>query len=142
MKRPRPGAYRPDSRIDALSNESLVALRTDLGARINVAVTEQRVLRAEIARITGVLRGRAEPPFKVSDHAVVRWLERVQGFDIEAVRAEIVARVAAAQAEGAALCDAQGASVEIAGGGLVFVVTHDRTVATLYPSEQRERGVP
>lgn len=40
-------------------------------------------------------------PVHVSDHAIVRYLERVGGFDIETLRAQIAARVAAAARAGA-----------------------------------------
>jgi hypothetical protein len=38
----------------------------------------------------------SRPPFPVSDHAVLRYLERVRGLDVEAVRAEIAREVAVA----------------------------------------------
>lgn len=50
---------------------------------------------------------------RVSDHAVVRWLERVKGVDIEAFRAEIVATVQAAVDAGAK---------QISVGGVTYVL--------------------
>lgn len=41
------------------------------------------------------------PRVRVSDHAVVRYLERVGGFDIERLRAEIARRVEAGVKAGA-----------------------------------------
>ena len=41
------------------------------------------------------------PRTRVSDHAVLRYLERVQGFDIEALRSAIGRRVEAAAETGA-----------------------------------------
>ena len=41
------------------------------------------------------------PRTEVTDHAIIRYLERVQGFDIEALRANIAARVDEAACAGA-----------------------------------------
>lgn len=39
-------------------------------------------------------------PVRISDHAVLRYLERVGGFEIEALRAQLAARVAKNAAPG------------------------------------------
>jgi len=41
-----------------------------------------------------------EPPLQVSDHAVVRWIERVHGIDMDAIRSRIVAEMGKAVAMG------------------------------------------
>ncbi len=60
----------------------------------------------------------------VSDHAVLRWLERVEGYDIEALRADI-ARIAA-------IGLAHGAPVVIAGRGKIVIA--DNAVTTVLKS--------
>lgn len=43
----------------------------------------------------------AKRPITVTDHAVLRYLERVGGFEIEALRREIARRISEAAPEGA-----------------------------------------
>jgi hypothetical protein len=43
-----------------------------------------------------------KPRLRVSDHAIVRYLERVGGFDIDGLRAQITARLQTAADAGAA----------------------------------------
>lgn len=65
---------------------------------------------------------------RVSDHAVLRYLQRQSGLDVEAVRAEIAALVARGVAAGTSL-DAGGFTV--LAGGLRFVVKNEVIVTTL-----------
>lgn len=58
-----------------------------------------------------------KPKLRVSDHAVVRYLERAGGFDIDALRAAIARRVEPAAYAGA------GATVI---DGLVYTIRHDQ----------------
>lgn len=61
---------------------------------------------------------------RVSDHAIVRWLERVRGVDIEAFRAEIVATVQAAVDAGAK---------QISVGGVTYILD-GAVVTTVSPN--------
>ena len=61
---------------------------------------------------------------RISDHAVVRYLERIKGVDIEAVRAEIMALCAHAFET-----EAQAMVV----GGHRYVIATDMTVTTVEP---------
>lgn len=63
--------------------------------------------------------------FRVSDHAVIRYLERVQGVDVEAVRREISQVVATAE-------DHPGASGVVL-NGLRYKV-RDGVVTTILPT--------
>lgn len=58
----------------------------------------------------------------VSDHAVLRWLERVEKIDIESLRAQIAASAAIGKQWGAA-------SVVVSGGKIVL--SDDRVVTVL-----------
>lgn len=82
------------------------------------------------------------PRIRVSDHAVLRYLQRVGGFDIERLRAEIAARV-----EGAAEAGASGVVID----GFRYCIRpddfgHRRVVTTILDRElasdahQVERG--
>lgn len=67
------------------------------------------------------------PPPVVSDHAVLRYLERVSGVDVEAIRHAIGVQVALGAALGAS-----GVSVD----GLTYVIQHTLgrpTVVTVIP---------
>lgn len=67
-------------------------------------------------------------PIPVTDHAVLCWLERVEGLDIDALRADIGRRGAV----GAAL----GAGVVVVPGGKLIVF--EGRVVTVYPRESQE----
>lgn len=69
----------------------------------------------------------------VSDHAVVRWLERVRGIDIEAVRAEILD-------QGREQWAAEGAVyVRVPALGVSLVAEQGRII-TIVPHAGRSRG--
>lgn len=74
-----------------------------------------------------------KPLHPVTDHAVLRYLERAKGVDVEAVRRELGRRVEAACAEhsgmSAAIID-----------GIRFVISAEGVVVTAYPQHQAERG--
>ncbi|WP_333822840.1 hypothetical protein [Pinisolibacter sp.] len=67
-------------------------------------------------------------PIPVTDHAVLRWLERVEGFDVEALRAEI-GRAGAVGVE-------HGAGVVVVPGGKLIV--YEGRVVTVYPRDASE----
>jgi hypothetical protein len=70
----------------------------------------------------------ALPPVTVTDHAVVRWLQRVEGYDIEGLRRRMAASAAIGQAFGAGI-------VVVAGGKLVL--QGDAVVTVLNRSQRR-----
>lgn len=70
---------------------------------------------------------RRDLPIKVTDHAVLRYLERVQGFNIEAVREHISKVCAGPAAAGAMTLRAE---------GVRFTFSRDRkTVTTVMPDD-------
>jgi hypothetical protein len=60
-------------------------------------------------------------PSAITDHAVVRYLERVRGVDIDAVRREIAARVATGLEAGACGVLVEGMEYRIENGHVVTV---------------------
>lgn len=72
---------------------------------------------------------------RISDHAVLRYLERAGGFEIERLRLAIADRVAAAAAAGAG---------SVTFDGLIWIIRHDEAgavVTTAMPAnEQRGRA--
>lgn len=65
----------------------------------------------------------ASRSFTITDHAIVRYLERVQGVDIRAVRREIACRVALAE-------DHPGAS-GVVSEGFRYKIVGDRVVTVI-----------
>lgn len=71
---------------------------------------------------------------RVSDHAVVRYLERVKGVDVEALRAEIVALLATAEPDGIG-------AYRTSDGLLIAVSSEAGVVSTIYyPYEEEFRA--
>ena len=70
---------------------------------------------------------------RITDHAVLRYLERVKGVDVAAARAEIAARVAVA-------ADHPGAT-GVLSGGFRFTLGTD-AVITVVPVHQNKRRKP
>jgi hypothetical protein len=73
---------------------------------------------------------RPEPPqrpdVRVSVHAVVRWLERLEGLDIEAIKAEILAIAGPAVACGAKVLRKGGYAFILERGAVVTILPDDR----------------
>jgi hypothetical protein len=67
-------------------------------------------------------------PVEVSDHAVLRYLERAQGFNIEAVRSHIAKLCAPAASAGASTLRAEGLRFTISLGRKVVTVAPDRGI--------------
>ena len=91
MKRPRNGRMPSMVTIEAFSrltdkpSSQLAAMRADLGSMMHVHGAMVNKLRCESEAITTILHAREKPEFEVSDHAVVRWLEKVKGQNMECV---------------------------------------------------------
>lgn len=81
---------------------------------------------------------------EITDHAVLRYMERVLGVDVAAVRAEIRARVRLAEAhEGAEAVLADGVRFAIEGNAVVTVMLHTRpNVRTGRQRPERRDGRP
>lgn len=77
-----------------------------------------------------------KPPAQVSDHAVVRYLERVRGEDVDALRREIAQIVGEAAEAGACGVVSGGFSYRLQGGVVTTVVPAEWT------REQGRRGRP
>lgn len=84
------------------------------------------------------------PRVSVTDHAVVRYLERVGGFDIDTLRREIARRVQAAANAGASTVTIDGAVFVIVAGDngptVTTVMTRDQVTQArvLHPGRNRE----
>lgn len=67
---------------------------------------------------------------RVTDHAVLRYIERVQGLDVEAVRQHIARLCALPAAAGAMCVRAEGVKFEISKSGAVVSVVPGGGVAS------------
>lgn len=99
------------------------AQRRTTNAEKTVLAIERAIMREELAQAEGRPVDSKEPG--VSDHAVVRWLERKHGLNIDGVRAEI-------------LGDGTAAMIRFAGSGKVVkeglaLVFEDHTIVTVKP---------
>ena len=89
-------------------------------------------LRVEAEAITAILYERERPGFEVSDHAVVRWLEKVKGVDTDALRQEIASAALKAKAQGGnEICRAKGDAVAYTHDGFTFIVAHRNNIVTI-----------
>jgi len=79
-------------------------------------------------------------PVRVTEHAVVRYLERAMGFNIEAVREHIAGICGGAAAAGAVCVRAEGLRFEIA-NNTVTTVTPDRIAPSLTGRERNQRFI-
>src|SRR6266540_1663211 len=133
-KRKARGHYLPadDPELERMSNPQLVSLRDDIGSQLGAITTTARYLQHKCEHITAIIRSRADPPLKVSDHAVIRYLEKVVGQDLDAVRREITDLAAKAKEGRGVICRGKGDAISVTSDGLTFVLTHDYVVATLY----------
>lgn len=113
------------------SNE-LAARRADLGSLMHVYGAAVNKLRVEAEAITTLLHAREKPQLEVSDHAVVRWLEKVKGMDMNALRQEIADAATEAKNEGdGSICRAKGDAVAYTKSGVTFVVARRNIIVTV-----------
>lgn len=63
---------------------------------------------------------------RISDHGIVRYLERVEGLDLDIIRAEILAIAGPAAAAGAKILRKVGNTYIIENGAIVTVLPDDR----------------
>lgn len=79
---------RNNSSLEGIFDEDILRERTELLTEYNQNLARAKFLVSRLAKLKQELRrrrGKQERPF-VSDHAIVRYLERIEGLDIEAVR--------------------------------------------------------
>lgn len=80
-----------------LSYDELMALRTDLRREMGAIRLQAARLDAMIGLVNSAIVAAEPPALLVSDHAVLRYLERTQGLDVHAMREEIRKKAEAAE---------------------------------------------
>lgn len=114
----------------SMSYPELVSHRKDAAKMIQAAVATRKAAEKKAVAIAEAMRTigpQDKQPFEPSDHAVVRYLERVKGMDIAAVRQEI--REVAAT--GSPLI---GDRIRVASGH-VFAISGDGYITTVMPAD-------
>lgn len=123
-----------------MSDDELVSLRRDTALTLDAAAKKAVRLRASQERIKRALRMREDghvapggqpAPWKVVDHAVVRYLERVKGIDMNLIRQEIRDMVDKGIAE-----ERTGDDVILCDG--YVVLTSERKITTVLTQEMYE----
>lgn len=76
---------------------------------------------------------------RVSDHAIIRYLERVEGLDMDIIRAEILAIAGPAAAAGAKVLRRDGYTYIIERGAIVTVLPDDKQRLPQRPADRRRR---
>lgn len=79
-------------------------------------------------------------PVRVTEHAIVRYLERAMGFNIEAVREHIAGICGAAAAAGAVCVRSEGLRFEITNNTVTTIVP-DRQNPSLTGRERSQRAI-
>jgi hypothetical protein len=120
------------ARLADRPSTQLAAMRADLGSLMHVHGAMVNKFRVEAEAITAILHSRERPELEVSDHAIVRWLEKVRGFDMDALRREIAgAALKAKQSTGGAICRAKGDAVAYTADNITFIVAHRNNIVTV-----------
>lgn len=118
-----------------MGSDALVSLRVDLGRMKQAAMTKGAQIQGRIEKITAELRRRDRgTTFEITDHALVRYLERKHNLDASAMRAAMIAEVS----EAAKRVRVKGEATGLVAGDLVYVVTRDFLVVTVYPAHDWE----
>lgn len=120
-------------RIETMSVVALQAESARLESSISGLERQIADLRAEFGQVRNELakRLRPTPEPRLSDHALMRFIERVFGVDFEAMRAEILnPNIVAAIKAGASAVTVRG----------VKMLVKDNTIVTVVTDEQKNAG--
>lgn len=121
--------------LPEIGSDQLVSLRVDLGRMKQACMTKAAQIGGRIEKITSELRTRERgTAFEISDHALVRYLERKHGLDASAMRAAMIAEVS----ESAKQVKVKGEATGLVANDLVYVVSRDFLVVTVYPAHEWE----
>lgn len=124
-----------DYRLSEAESDQLISLRVDLGRMKQAAATRIAQIGGRIEKITAELRSRERGTvFEITDHALVRYLERKHGLDASAMRAAMIAEVS----ESAKQVKVKGEATGLVANDLVYVVSRDYLVVTVYPAHEWE----
>lgn len=108
------------------NSAELIGLRKDYAKMIQASVAARRAAETQLSMIAMAMEEAVQPPpYEASDHAVIRYLERVKGMDIQAIRTEMASECAQAKE----IC---GDRIRIASGA-IFCLNAERYITTVLP---------
>lgn len=118
------------NRLEDMDNQELMSLRITLNTELTVVKRQQGTIISRITQISNELRKRKSPGdnVDVSEHAVVRYLERVTGINVKEVRRKIRDAIPSDAVRGD----------KFAVDGIIYVIAHNGRVTTLYQDEGEE----
>lgn len=125
----------PGPVITTMADDDLLDLQTELGKAMGRGTQQLQRMRSNLVRVKNELRirregGRAEGEMIVSDHAVIRFLERHKKVDVSAIRDEI--RVIAKRSKSERMEKRQGERLVDSESGLTMIYTQERnSIATI-----------
>jgi transcriptional regulator with XRE-family HTH domain len=110
-----------------MSNDELMTLRVTLNTELAVVKRQQSGIISRITTISNELRRRKSPgdTVDVSEHAVVRYLERLHGVNVREIRRKIRDAIPADAVRGD----------KFTVDGITYVISHNGRVTTLYEDE-------
>lgn len=118
--------------------DELRQARVDLGALANALHARANAIKEAADGLTDEINRREGNLFDITDHAVLQYLARVVGYDIEGVRSELKRKIEAAIPIGPLKSEAEAYLHD----GLLFVVCRRRLVVTVYPEGEAEKIEP
>ena len=110
--------------VSELKNYSdrLESIISEMQTKVIDAQNDLKAVREEIAK-----RTRVDPEPRLTDHALLRYLERIEGIDIPAIRSGIMTdKVIAAIKAGASSITVSGAKFRIVDNNLVTIIEKPR----------------
>ena len=127
------------SALKGLTVEQLINVRFEIGRELNRQMTHANDLRIRLDAVRAEISEREETwdGYRITDHAVVRYLERHKGLDIAAVRTEIADMVKAS--DGVDLRDGMPHRGVVRHGSLAFGVDpreDSAAVTTVFHEEE------
>jgi hypothetical protein len=122
--------------LEAMPSAALVSLRDEINQEAQVLATRLRYVSTKRDHITSILMSRERPDLTITDHVVVRYMERFRGVDVAALREEIAEQVRRAKNGEGRVCRGKGDAQAYSLDGMTYVVTYDRAVVTMYPEQE------
>lgn len=126
-------AYQNIADYEEMDLDRLEMLVNDLAKMENAFNTKYRLVHLKFDAARSVFKRRRGDTLTVSEHAVVRYLEKVKGLDIDAIRKEIREQVRDLLPVGSNGLLWEGDVRTYIKDGFTYVVSQDHRVITLYP---------
>lgn len=132
----------PGPAIINMADADLLDLQSELGKSMGRLTSQLQRMRSNLTRVKNELKlrregGRARQEVLVSDHAVIRYLERHKGLDITGIRDEI--REIAKRAKHERMEKRHGERLTDEASGMTMIYSQERnSIATVLSNEAKE----